>query len=992
LRCLIILLLVAWPAVEKLQAQSRARPDDTPSPNGQTVADATRLLDEARQLQGSPSAPALRRSIAIAERALTLSRSAGESTHQASALHTLARSRYLLADLEGAVQDYEAALSIRRELGDVHGEATTRAFLASAYFARGDHARALDEYAEAARLAEPLGQAGLMAYAVNGLGNVHGSRGDPIAAASAYERARALWQKADDPAGQAMALNNLGVLHERSGETQIALRMYRDALPRFRDANDLRRVAGTLHNMGTLNLRLGRTQQATVLFRQAMALERTTGDRRSEAQTRLSLAQAALRQNTPQSAARDMARALALARAVGDRDAEGDVLHGRGELLAARGRHREALASFAQARTLHETVGAIKGEADDVHATGRSLRALGELAQAMAAFDVALSLRIASRDRGGEAATRYEMARALADQNRLDDARSALEQTLALVESVRSGFTVQNISVAYFATVQSYYRSYIDLLMRSHRRDPTAGFDVQALDALARARARGLLDLLTEAGANVSADVPAALVDRQRELRRRISFTERQLAELTADAGAQRARLDRQVADLVNAAEVLEADIKESSRAYAALVRPAPLSAGRTQALLDDQTTLLVYGMGEVQAYAWIITRQSITAFDVAGIEEVRRGAFAAARSFEASRLGGPGAAAGRPSSGSPLLALSNVILAPVAAALRTPRVAIVPDGPLEYVPIGALPAPAAIPLLARSGVGAEPVEPVAWPRQIGAVSTYRPLAAEREVAYLPSASTLDLLRAQAAGRVPHDGTIKVFADPVFAGDDPRVARSARAAGPPRTDTLPPASDDGEMAALPRLPSTRREAAAIAATAGASAALALDFEATRTAALDAATSRARVVHFATHAVVDTARPELGGIHLSRVTSKGQPQEGLLHLQDVYTLRLSAELVVLSACRTAVGSEVRGEGLIGLVRGFMAAGAPRVVASLWSVDDAATAELMAAFYTALLRDRLPPAAALREAQRHLWQQPRWSSPFYWAAFVLQGDWQ
>jgi hypothetical protein len=497
---------------------------------------------------------------------------------------------------------------------------------------------------------------------------------------------------------------------------------------------------------------------------------------------------------------------------------------------------------------------------------------------------------------------------------------------------------------------------------------------------------------LNEAGANVTADVPATLIDRQRELRRRISFIERQLADLPASAGAERARLDRQVADLVDSAEVLEAAIKESSRSYAALARPAPLSPARTQALLDDETTLLVYGMGGTRAYAWVVTRQSITAFDLAGVEDVRRRALAAVHAFEASRLGGPDAAAApRRSRGSPLLGLSEVILKPVAAALRTSRIAIVPDGALEYVPIGALPVPAEMPPVARSEFSAAPAGQV-WPRHAASRSTYRPLIAEREVAYLPSASALDVLRAQAANRPAHDGTIRVFADPVFVTDDPRVARSARAAVHSRADTQPDAGNDGDTAALPRLLSTRREATAIAAAAGGSATLALDFEATRTAALDAATGRARVVHFATHAVVDTARPELGGIHLSRVTSKGQPQEGLLNLQDVFALRLSADLVVLSACRTATGNEVRGEGLIGLVRGFMAAGAPRVVASLWSVDDTATAELMAAFYTALLRDRLSPVAALRQAQRHLRQQPRWSAPFYWAAFVVQGDWQ
>ncbi len=983
------LIVVLLGAADTSPAQTHRQPSAPAPAAAHTTADAAHLLDEALQLQRSSSAPELRRSITTAEQALAIARGAGDLTQQASALHLLARSRYLLADLDAAVRDYQAALSIRREVGDTLGEATTRAYLGSAYFARGDYARASDEYAEAARIAEPLGQPALTAYAVNGLGQVHGSRGDPVAAATAFERARALWEAADDSAGQGMALNNLAVLHERSGETQTALRMYREALPRLRDANELRRAAATLHNMGALNLRLGRTRQATALLREAMTLEHTTGDRRTEVQTRLSLAQAAMGSHAWESASQQLARALTLAQAVGDRDAEGDAVQGHGELLAASGRHREALRSFARARALHQAVGATRGEADDLQATGVSLRALGELAPAAEAFETALALRVSSGDRHGEAATRYELARVLASQGRLDEARSGFEDTLAIVESVRAGFTVQNISVAYFATVQSYYRSYVDLLMRLHQRRPADGFDTQGLNVLTRARARGLLDLLNEAGANLAADVPPALVERQRELRGRISFLERQLADLTAAAGDQRARLDRQLPELVDAAEVLEAAMKDRSRSYAALVRPPPLGVARTQGLLDDATTLLVYGMGETRAYAWIVTREAIASFDLGAVADVRRRARAAAAAFEATRLGGTASASDPPAAGSPLVALSTLILRPVAAALQTPRIAIVPDGPLEYVPIGALPLPTAIPPLARADSGAATGRG-AWPQP--AVATYRPLAAEREVAYLPSAAALDVLRGQAASRTPHDGSIRVFADPVFAADDPRVTSLVRNVVHRHVDAPPAASDAGEAAALPRLPSTRKEAAAIAVAAGPAAALALDFEATRAAALDAATGRARVIHFATHAVIDSARPELGGIHLSRVTANGQPQDGLLHLQDVYALRLSAELVVLSACRTAVGNEVRGEGLIGLVRGFMAAGAPRVVASLWSVDDAATAELMAAFYTGLLRDGLPAAAALRRAQMHLWRQPRWSAPFYWAAFVLEGDWQ
>jgi CHAT domain-containing protein len=148
----------------------------------------------------------------------------------------------------------------------------------------------------------------------------------------------------------------------------------------------------------------------------------------------------------------------------------------------------------------------------------------------------------------------------------------------------------------------------------------------------------------------------------------------------------------------------------------------------------------------------------------------------------------------------------------------------------------------------------------------------------------------------------------------------------------------------------------------------------------------------RIVHFATHGILDTENPERSGIALSLVDAQGQPQDGFLRLNDIFNLNLPAELVVLSACQTGLGKEVRGEGLVGLTRGFMYAGAPRVLVSLWSVNDESTAKLMALFYNAMLNQHLPPAAALRAAQIELRKNKKWQDPYYWAAFTLQGEWQ
>ena len=274
----------------------------------------------------------------------------------------------------------------------------------------------------------------------------------------------------------------------------------------------------------------------------------------------------------------------------------------------------------------------------------------------------------------------------------------------------------------------------------------------------------------------------------------------------------------------------------------------------------------------------------------------------------------------------------------------------------------------------------------------------------------LPSASTLATLRREIAGREPAEKTLAVLADPVFMDDDTRVRRNVGKAGA-KGKTRSADSEEldvgflqmsrsgretgviGAEGGFGRLLSTRREAAAILALVPERERLqALDFAASRTTALRPELGEYRIVHFATHGMLNNVHPELSGIVLSLVDEEGRPQDGFLRLQDIYNLKLSAELVALSACQTGLGKEIKGEGLVGLTRGFMYAGAPRVVASLWKVDDLATAELMKLFYQGMLKDGLPAGAALRAAQLELSRQKRWASPYFWAGFVLHGEWK
>jgi CHAT domain-containing protein len=295
----------------------------------------------------------------------------------------------------------------------------------------------------------------------------------------------------------------------------------------------------------------------------------------------------------------------------------------------------------------------------------------------------------------------------------------------------------------------------------------------------------------------------------------------------------------------------------------------------------------------------------------------------------------------------------------------------IVADGVLHYIPFAALPSP----------------------------DTRRPLIARHELVSLPSASVLAEMRRDLTGRKAAAKAVAVFADPVFNTDDPRLKpesdKSLRQSGRESSsrDLERAMRDLGVGERFTRLSFSRREAQAIASIAPAGQVMkALDFEASRATATAAGISQYRVVHFATHGLLNSEHPELSGVVLSLVDRQGQPQNGFLRLHDVYNLKLPAELIVLSACETGLGKEIRGEGIVGLTRGFMYAGAARVVASLWRVDDAATSEVMKLFYRGMFNRGLRPAAALREAQVEIWKQDRWRSPYFWAAFTLQGEYR
>jgi CHAT domain-containing protein/tetratricopeptide (TPR) repeat protein len=904
-----------------------------------------------------------------------------------------------------SIEKHHEALELFRKAGDRRGEGLTLNSIGETYWLLGEPRKALEKYNEALPLRRAFGNRREEADILSNIGLAHWSLGDPQKALEKYNEALLLGRTLGDRRGNAITLNNIGQVYRSLGEMQKALEKYNEVLPIFRTLNDRASQATVLNNIGVVYSSLGEKQKSLEKYDEALALRREVGDRREEAVMINNIGAVYQALGETQKALEKYNEALPLRREVGDRIGEAVTLNNLGAVYSALGESQKALETYSEALALRRAVGDRFGEAFTLHNIGMVYNSLGETQKALGKFNEALQLRRETGDRDGEANTMLWIARAEQKLGDLAQAHQTIEESVSIVESLRAGIHGQDLRSSYFSSRQECYQSNIAILMERHKQNPAAGFDAAAFAVSERARARSLLDLLTESRIDVRQGVDGSLLERERSLRQRLNA--RAAAQITLlnrkHTPAQADAIAKEVASITEEYEDLRAQIRARSPRYAALTQPQPLTPAEIQRqVLDQDTLLLEYSLGGDASYLFVVSQTSLTSHQLPKRSEIEA---ATRRVYEllTAPQPRPGAAEvnrqariaeAKANYWPQAAALSRMLLGPVASRLGKKRLVIVADGALQYIPFAALPVPSPGNDEGRNS-GAKP----------------QPLFVEHEIVSLPSASTLATLRRELAGRKPAEKSLAVLADPVFTEDDTRVRLNVSEAGA-KEKTRSADSDEMDIvsrqmtrsgretgvidaeAGFGRLLSTRREAAAILALVPERERMqALDFEANRATALRPQLGEYRIVHFATHGLLNNIHPELSGMVLSLVGKEGKPQDGFLRLQDIYNLKLPAELVVLSACQTGLGKEIKGEGLIGLTRGFMYAGAPRIVASLWKVDDRATSELMKRFYQGLLGpEALRPAGALRQAQLSIWKEKQWREPYYWAAFVLQGEWK
>ncbi|HMY71592.1 MAG TPA: CHAT domain-containing protein [Blastocatellia bacterium] len=964
------------------------------------------------------------KAIECLQESLQLKHAIGDKTGEAIALNNLGAIFLSIGEEEKGLGMYEQSLALRREIGDEIGEARMLNNLANVYIGRGQIERGMEMRLQSLALRRKLDDKPGQASTLNQLAGAYADSGENHKAIEHYTLALELWRELGDKAGQATALHNIGYTLQSTGNGQEALSYFRQALPLRHETGDKLGLADTLDAIGYFYRQIGDRQRDLEYTTQALQIRRSVGDKFKEAASWNNVGLTLYDIGELQKALEHFQQSLTLAQAVSYKRGVASANANIGLTLEKMGKKSEALEYHSRSLVLAQEINHSQLQVEAQINLGKLKATLGDQAKALDHLQQALTISRNAELKEQEITALVRLAELQRDKGSLIEAHAHARAAVALIETSRSSFVNPEHRAGYFGMQKQAYDTQLGVLMRLRQSTPSAKHAKEAFHIAERSKARSLLDSLTEARTDLRQGIEPALLERERLLQQRFDRKAEDRTKLlsskhTAD---QAEKLSQEISALSTEYDQVRAEIRQQSPRYAALTQPQPLGVTDIQkeVVTDSDTLLLEYALGEEQSFLWTVSANSFKSYELPKGEVIEKASqrvydlLTARNQFPKFETPEEHVARIKKADAEfPAAAaeLSRMILAPIAAELRAKQpkqLLIVTDGKLQYVPF------AALPMLETGRKGDKEKGGKTTNRPISSSPRLPvPLIANYEIVNLPSASTLAVLRRELKDRKPAAKTVAVFADPVFEADDQRLPKEVRERLARERQTAPaPAKDkaaeaalatdemtrairdvglDGERGGLQRLPFSREEANAILAlTPESERFVALDFDANQDAAIKPELGQYRYVHFATHGLVDNQTPELSGLVLSQLDAEGRNRDGYLRMVEIYNLNLPAELVVLSACKTGLGKDVRGEGLMSLTRGFMYAGAARVLVSLWDVNDKSTADLMSELYRGLLERRLRPSAALRAAQLKMMNTRQWAAPFYWAGFTQQGE--
>jgi CHAT domain-containing protein len=860
-------------------------------------------------------------------------------------------------EYDHAREPLNEALELSRELQHKRGQAQALQSFGEIYFYDTKLAEAEESTREALTLWRDLQDQRGAGVTLALLGEIYARWDKPDQASASLRESEAIWRQLNEPVELATALVNLNFVAVRQGQWQNALAFLNEAQTLVTDEEAEPYLAGQIAmSFGEVHEAYGQLSTALDYFRQSLAhYDAGAHDLSAATDARYKVGRVLARFSDFAGARQQIAQGLSAAEQM-----KNDILLGLGHedlgrvaLLA--GSYEEARLEFQSAVTYFEKIDGHRLWARAQSQLGETEYLLENPEQANSAYRKALPVFKNSFDFTNEAALCFGIGKLALDQSNFKQAETYLERSIELTERLRENASSKELRSSFLASVHDRYETYVELLMALHAREPDKGRDIKAFEVSEFGRARALLDSLRNYQRELrQAPEPLLLVEEEKLQKEEQKIVDQQALLLSGQyTQSAKDEIDRKLTEIHSHNETLQARINNNPK-FINLLRPErPSYKDIRDRIIDAETSLLEYSLGTRRSFVWVLTREGITYQELADKQTIEKAANQLVKLLKTR----PEDAEHESRLQAAIAEVSRLVVEPISSQLRTSRVIVVPDGILQYVPFQVLTASA------RADDS---------------------LIDRFDVVNAPSASTLAIVRQQRMNRQPGARLLIGFGDPVFSSGSPSQDGKETASSETRSGGV---FNPGK---LPNLFFSKRELRNIEDLAGDDAEIYVDHAASRRNLLNVNLSDFRILHMVTHGVFDDRQPDLSGLVLSLVDANKQQLDGFVGLADIYKLHAPLDLVVLSACDSALGENVRGEGLIGLTRGFMYAGASSVVASYWKVNDEASAELMKQFYANMLQHNLPPSAALRAAQNTIRQKPGWHSPYFWAGFTFQGD--
>lgn len=864
------------------------------------------------------------------------------------ALSNLGEVLYAKGNWVEARRRFERALELLK--GNAKGEARVHLFMGFMSGSMGALAKGRSEITQALELYRSANERAGEGLALSILGLTFSSKEDAEKTIELQRQAIEIFQYIGDRHSQAIALNAWGQAYENLKNYSYALGKYQDALRLFEEVGALDLAAVSTFQIGRTYRFLEQYDQALVNLERCVSLSRSANKDRTEANALAEIAIVYESQANPEQTSNQYRKLRKFYQNMGDQRGEATALNLFANFLLRSGKNREALEISRHVLSLGEKV-------DDNEILLNALYNLSFASEKLGQHDAALAL---------------------------------VQRAIKLIEDVRTNVSSPEYRTSYLAGSHKFYALCIDILLQLDRARPNQGFATAALLVSENSRARSLLDFLAESRTTLRQGAAADLLNRERELvglLRSLAQYEMELS-LKQKGSKEFGDIAKQRMELRSEYQDVQTQLRQQQSHLFSPERFIPISLEQIQSQLHDTDAMLLeFHLGDERSYLWVGTVNSLDVYELPPgktIEDATKKLYdqiIARQGVEGESSKDYQARIDAAEKLWPQQAreLSQILLGPVFPRLGNQKLLLATQGALQYLPFEILPVPVA---------------------QANGQTEWMPLIKTNQIARTPSVSTLIAIRSEMDHAASPDNVVAIIADPVFSRNDERVENAslsapaiASAAGRENTGGSPEKvlTDLQRGGALGRLTHSGEEADAIVAAAPRGTTMdARGFDATSERVMSPDLRKYQILHFATHGYLDSEHPESSGIVLTLVDRNGAPMNGLMPLYDIYNLDLAAELTVLSACQTALGKDVKGEGFVGLTHSFIAAGSKSVVASLWKVDDRATAALMTEFYNALLREGMPTAAALRAAKLKMMQDKRWNAPYYWAGFVLQGE--